>query len=499
MSERTSRQASSPEHAAESPSRAHRARGLRLVLVNSVILILTMALFVFLIHTTIHMADEYKRSAKAMETYIAWEEAGQSVRRGSDLLTDLVRLFVQTLDRKYADRYFMEVYSTRSRETAVERLAGEHVRAGEHNCIHTGIALSNALTHREIYAIRLAAEAAHLDLATFPEQVRELRLSAADRHLAPEAKAARARELVFDREYREAKLKILNAVSHFMEDVLVRAREAQLQSTEDLGIVLARQRLFLVALSLLAVITFVMGIILVIRPLRIFNRCIREGRPLASVGAQEFRELAGTYNEIFALKEQQDMLLRHKAEHDPLTELLNRSAFDGLRQVLNGEDHPVGLILLDVDHFKEVNDIHGHEVGDAALKRVATLLRTTFRSGDFCIRLGGDEFAVILTDRAPGIRQVIADKIAAINEALSSPEGAVPPLSISVGVAFSRAGFPDSLYGDADSALYRVKEGGRRGCAFFEETGAGADRSAREGRPRHDGSTTDADPAARDA
>lgn len=499
MSERIPEQAFSPENDADYPSRAHRARGLRLVLVNSVILILTMALFVFLIHTTIHMADEYERSAKAMETYIAWEEAGQSVRRGSDFLSEQVRLFAQTLDRKYADRYFMEIYSTRSRETAVERLAGEHVRAGEHNCIHKSIALSNALTHREIYAIRLAAEAAHLDLATFPAQVRELRLNAADRQLDADAKAARARELIYDREYREAKLNILNAVSHFMEDVLVRAREAQLQSTEDLGVVLARQRLFLVALSLLAVITFVMGIILVIRPLRIFNRCIREGRPLAPVGAQEFRELAGTYNEIFALKEQQDVLLRHKAEHDPLTELLNRSAFDGLRHVLGKEDHPVGLILLDVDHFKEVNDVHGHEVGDAALKRVAGLLRTAFRSGDFCIRLGGDEFAVILTDRAPSIRQVIADKITAINEALSKPEGMVPPLSVSVGVAFSDAGFPDSLYGDADSALYRVKERGRRGCAFFEELNAEAARSARAGRLRHDGDGADAAPAAPDA
>ncbi|MDE5879029.1 MAG: GGDEF domain-containing protein, partial [Desulfovibrio sp.] len=406
------------------------------------------------------------------------------VRRGSDYLTEQVRLFVQTLDKDYADRYFEELNSTQSREKALEKLAGEHVRAGDHNCIHTGLELSNALTFREIYAIRLAAEGAHLDLADFPAQVREARLNADDRLLPAGDKVRRARELVYDQDYREAKQEIFNAVTHFLEEVLTRAREAQEKSTRELGMVLARERLSLVGLGLLGVLSFAMIIVLVIRPLRLFDRCIREGRPLAPAGAREFRELAGTYNEMFALQEQQDRMLRHKAEHDPLTDLLNRSAFDGLRSFFGGEEHPVGLILIDVDRFKEVNDVYGHETGDAALRRVAGLLRTAFRADDFCIRLGGDEFAVIIPDRAPGIERVIADKIAAINEALGEPEDTVPALSISVGVAFSRRGFPDSLYGDADSALYRVKEGGRRGCAFFDAMSAEGASAARSRRLR---------------
>ncbi|MBD5417289.1 MAG: GGDEF domain-containing protein [Desulfovibrio sp.] len=458
--------------------------GLRLVFVSSVILVLTLLFFVFLIHTTMHVAEEYQATTDAMEDYISWENAGQRVRRGSDYLTEQVRLFVQTLDKDYADRYFEELDSTQSREKALEKLAGEHVRAGDHNCIHTGVDLSNALTFREIYAIRLAAEGAHLDLSEFPAKVREARLNADDRYLSPADKVRHARELVYDRKYREAKQEIFNAVTHFQEEVLARAHEAQEKSTAELGMVLARQRLSLVGLGLLGVLTFAMVILLVIRPLRLFDRCIREGRPLAPAGAREFRELAGTYNEMFALQQQQDRMLRHKAEHDPLTDLLNRSAFDGLRSLFNSEGHPVGLILIDVDRFKEVNDTHGHETGDAALRRVAGLLRTAFRADDFCIRLGGDEFAVIISDRAPGIERVIADKIAAINDILGQPEDGVPALSISVGVAFSRQGFPDSLYGDADSALYHVKESGRRGCAFFDAMSARAAQSARSQRLR---------------
>lgn len=66
----------------------------------------------FYLHTTINVMDEYKTTTESMETYISWQEVGQRVRRGSDLLTEQVRRYVQTLDRKYADRYFVELDST---------------------------------------------------------------------------------------------------------------------------------------------------------------------------------------------------------------------------------------------------------------------------------------------------------------------------------------------------------------------------------------------------
>lgn len=475
---------SAPTPDGELQERKAHDSGLRLMLANSIILLLTLLVFIFLIFTTIHVADSYKDSARAMEKYIAWEDVGQRVRHGSDYLTEQARLFVHTLDKSYIDHYFDELNFTQSREKAMEMLEGETEHTSAHNTIRTSLDLSNALTFREIYAMRLAAEGAQQDLSKFPAQVRDVRLNMEDRNLPPAEKLQRARELVYGRVYRQFKEEILNTVANFLEDVLSNAREVQQRSTNELGAVLAQQRVLLVSLSLLGILTFAMFIFLVIRPLRLFDRCIREGRPLAPAGAREFRELAGTYNEMFALKEQQDMMLRHKAEHDPLTDLLNRSAFDGLRSMFQEEDHPVGLILIDVDRFKEVNDVRGHETGDAALKRVASLLRTAFRADDFCIRLGGDEFAVIIPHRAPGIEHVIDDKIEAINEALATPEDGVPPLSISVGVAFSRAGFPESLYGDADSALYHVKESGRRGCAFFDDMSAQAARSARSQRLR---------------
>lgn len=99
---------------------------------------------------------------------------------------------------------------------------------------------------------------------------------------------------------------------------------------------------------------------------------------------------------------------------------------------------------------------------------MAQLLQSSFRSEDFAIRIGGDEFALVMTEADSRMKLIIKNKIEAINLTLQNPCDGLPPVSLSVGVAFSAKGFPDSLYGDADSALYDVKARGRRGCGFYE-------------------------------
>ena len=89
------------------------------------------------------------------------------------------------------------------------------------------------------------------------------------------------------------------------------------------------------------------------------------------------------------------MLIRHKAEHDPLTDLLNRGSFEKLLRIYEEGDSPFALIMVDVDYFKTVNDTCGHAAGDDTLKKIASLLTTTFRSSDYVCRIGGDEFLVL--------------------------------------------------------------------------------------------------------
>ena len=109
-------------------------------------------------------------------------------------------------------------------------------------------------------------------------------------------------------------------------------------------------------------------------------------------------------------------------------------------------------------------------MGDRALIRVAAVVRGCFRSGDYICRIGGDEFAAILLGVGPENTPLIRDKIETINRQLAEEKDGLPPLSISAGVAFGAPGLEvREIYRQADTALYRVKDAGGRGCAFYDE------------------------------
>lgn len=128
---------------------------------------------------------------------------------------------------------------------------------------------------------------------------------------------------------------------------------------------------------------------------------------------------------------------------------------------------PFSLILLDLDHLKEINDTHGHLMGDEALKLVGTLLKTSMRRNDVAGRWGGDEFMLLL----PGSDQEVALQVAErlrqrIGQAhLRLEDGETLTLQVSLGVVSDRAGAhaetPDGLFAKADRALYRAKQAGR--------------------------------------
>ena len=163
------------------------------------------------------------------------------------------------------------------------------------------------------------------------------------------------------------------------------------------------------------------------------------------------------------------MILKKKAEHDSLTGLLNRRALEDLQTVFGNSSKPVALAVIDVDNFKKVNDEYGHETGDMMLKHVASLLESSFRSSDYVVRFGGDEFVVILTELKYEHMSNIEKKFDRINIALKNPDEKIPPVSVSVGLAFSSKGFTDDLFSRADQALYHAKDRGRCNC-YFDQT-----------------------------
>jgi diguanylate cyclase (GGDEF)-like protein len=155
---------------------------------------------------------------------------------------------------------------------------------------------------------------------------------------------------------------------------------------------------------------------------------------------------------------------RFLADHDPLTRLLNRRALlQELQEpaVIGHAPQALALVFLDLDNFKDINDHHGHVVGDRVLARFGTLLAELVRSEDHAFRVGGDEFALLL--QAAGeqdARDVVARIIAAME---SNIDPLVRTLNASFGIATSRCRQePEELLRIADEAMYQAKKSGTR-------------------------------------
>lgn len=172
-----------------------------------------------------------------------------------------------------------------------------------------------------------------------------------------------------------------------------------------------------------------------------------------------------------------DERIRYMAHHDDLTQLANRIVFQ--ERMANAVaaarlgGHGMALLFLDLDGFKPVNDLHGHEVGDRLLVAVAARLRESVQEGDTVARMGGDEFAVLQTlGSQPDAAIVLAERLL---DRIGQPYK-LNGLTLAIGVSIGIAAFPgdgdspDELLRNADMALYRAKEGGRHTFRVFEPT-----------------------------
>jgi diguanylate cyclase (GGDEF)-like protein len=163
--------------------------------------------------------------------------------------------------------------------------------------------------------------------------------------------------------------------------------------------------------------------------------------------------------------------LEHQAFHDPLTGLANRLLFmDRVGHALSRRSGTVGVLYIDLDDFKTINDTLGHEAGDELLRETARRLRHTLRAADTPARLGGDEFAVMVVDVEEDNARVVADRILA---ALREPfvlAGRETRVHASVGVALAPSGTADAdeLVRNADVAMYVSKHGGKRGFSVYQ-------------------------------
>ncbi len=200
----------------------------------------------------------------------------------------------------------------------------------------------------------------------------------------------------------------------------------------------------------------------------LIDSLVSETLALAGRSKQLNQHLESSTTEVESLQRMLDET-RREATTDGLTNASNRKAFDLKLRQLAGDAMNSGddlcLLMIDIDHFKRVNDTLGHQAGDEVLRLVATTLRQTIRKQDFLARYGGEEFAIILDGASPVTGEIVAEKIRhAIAVMPPPPDRLLWPDSITISVGLSCFD-PGEMLTDwierVDGALYRAKREGR--------------------------------------
>jgi len=195
---------------------------------------------------------------------------------------------------------------------------------------------------------------------------------------------------------------------------------------------------------------------------RVQSHVLREGERI-QLGATTILKF-GVQSE---LEEDVARRLYESATRDPLTGAYNRRVFDEqlARDISHARRHrnPLSLLVLDVDHFKRVNDEHGHPVGDRVLAGLATLVADSVRHEDVFCRIGGEEFAIIMRDSDAHAATLLGGRLRQLVETQVFGAPATLFVTVSVGVACFAVEYPtpEALLAAADSALYEAKRSGR--------------------------------------
>ena len=438
----------------------------KLRIINVYIIALTAIVFVSAL-IIVHIGDintNFLALRDNITNYSDYQTAFSDMKDASAFLTSESRYFVATGNTAHLNAYMTEVNDVKRREKSLDIISGRDYGKRLSDDIVRATTMSDELAQVEMYAMSLAAESYGIDISGTALNDTGIELSREDLALTPDEQKDKALDMLFNDHYAEMKSAIESSVYDGTSKLVGQIEADSQQSLSKLSDLLVTETVLTLILVGCAVAAILITLLMLAIPMRKGIGAIGKDEKLDTRGSYEYAALAEAYNRMHDKKAVSMEVLSYEASHDELTGIYNRKMFEQKRMELMSGD--CALIIIDVDLFKSINDTYGHSGGDIALKELARILTETFRSGDFVARIGGDEFAVILPGCPEEAGNTIIEKISRINEELSGLHD-IKNVSVSVGVAFSEVGYNETLFKNADEALYQVKENGRHGCRIF--------------------------------
>lgn len=441
-------------------------KGIKFSKISIFLVILAAVFTVFVFICTLKTGREYETIVSIGRDNSECNKSIYAFLNSVNKLSTYTSHFIINNDVSQMALYFAELEQTKSRENNLEILELTHNNDYPDVSLRKAYDQSNKVCEYEIYNMRLVCDAINLPPDEMPSRVREVTLSAEDSLLSNEEKLKKAEDNFFSDEYMMQK-DLIDFFANTALTYLVRGYiSSQQTSAQNIHTNLFWQFLLIICLFFLSLLLNILLNSLILIPLLQNFEAIKKGFKMKVKGAYEIRYIANVYNFLCTKNEIVTSDLKHKAEHDPLTGLINRNGFNQIKEILQTSAEEIAYLLIDIDYFKTINDQYGHITGDKVLKKVADILTIQFRTTDYIARIGGDEFVVIMTKFGSTPETIIKRKIDEINNQLKNPSDDLPSISISVGVSFSDCGYQGNLLEKADAALYKVKKNGRSDCSF---------------------------------
>lgn len=424
------------------------------------------SLFLYFVFRLIGVYDSFMSN---VTDYTESTKAISEFRDSSDFLTNQARLFAAKQDTIFLNNYLHEVENLKTRENSIDVIKMTHNQDDVITNVTMAYNESQYIQSIELYAMKITCLANGIEVSKYGDILNDILISDSIMQMSKEEQYLIAQDFLFASDYLIAKERLFEYCEKANRELVYAFLEIKEEMNSFFINRFSLLILFVLVLFISIIIFSVMVLFLLIRPIKSYTKSILIGLPIKKVGSEELQRLVHAYNKLCQNYTEKANVLRHKAEHDPLTDLINRAGFDEIKNVLREYNEPIAYLLIDVDFFKQINDVYGHQTGDLVLKRIAKMLSEQFRKSDYVARVGGDEFAVIMTKFGTSPTEIIKAKIENMNALLQTVVDSLPAISLSVGVAFSEEGFVDDLVAQADSALYKVKKGGRCNCSFYEE------------------------------